>query len=108
MGGEEAREEPDRRVHLLGGRPALPLMELADAVEMREPPARARDPRRDASEDGYEQEEAGCGSERQHRAGGGEVGRGEDAEWGGQAGGSGEWGSGDGMTEEGRRRWLGD
>jgi len=32
VGGEEAREEPDRRVHLLGGRPAIPLLELADAV----------------------------------------------------------------------------
>ena len=76
MGGEEAREEPDRRVHLFGRRPALPLMELADAVEVREPPARARDPRRGASEDSYEHEEAVGGSERQHRAGGGEVGRG--------------------------------
>lgn len=48
VGGEEAREEPDRRVHLLGGRPALAVLELADAVEVREAPPRAAAPRRGA------------------------------------------------------------
>lgn len=48
VGGEEAREEPARGVHLLGGRPALPLVELAEAVELRKPRARAADPRRGA------------------------------------------------------------
>jgi hypothetical protein len=31
----------------------------------------------------------------------------EEAECGGEAGGSGEWGSAAGMTKEGGRRWLG-
>lgn len=50
VGGEEAREDPARSVHLLGGRPALPLVELAEAVEVREPRSRAPDPRRGASD----------------------------------------------------------
>lgn len=102
VGGEEAREEPFRGVHLLGGRPALPLVELAEAVELREPPTRAPGHRRGASDHGYEQEEPGSGRGRQHRGGGGRGGG------GGETSGSGEWNSAHGMTKERETRWLGD